>query len=241
MRMILGMVAAVGLLAVTSTTAIAQDESDVAAWFAMMLTPYGALPPLGTRAMAGLPATDGRAAGAFEVKYGRWSFDEADEGWNTFGLGGRLGSVGLTVGYGKCDDCDEGAIMGGVDFESILLRSPFGTEVSDASFAVGVRPSLGFGIPTGDVEGNAFAANVDVPLSFTMPFGVGARFVPFVAPGIGVGRLSDDTDSETGTRVAIAAGVGFLTSGGFGLHLAWRKIFIDEGPSTLGVGVSFGR
>jgi hypothetical protein len=241
MRMILGMVAAVGLLAATSTTATAQDESDIAAWFAMMFTPYGALPPLGSRAMAGLPPTDGRAAATFEIKYGHWAFDEVEEPWNTFGLGGRVGSVGLTLGYGKCEGCDDGFIMGGLDFESILLRSPFGTAASNASFAVSVRPSLGFGMPTGDGEGNVFAANVDFPLSFTMPVGVGSRFVPFVAPGFGFGRLDDGTDSETGTRAAIAAGVGFLTSGGFGMHLAWRKIFIDEGPSTLGVGVSFGR
>lgn len=241
MRAILGVVAAIGLVAATSTTATAQDESDALAWFAMTLTPYGALPPLGSRAMAGIPPTDGRAGGTFEVKYGRWSFDESEEGWNTFGLGGRVGSVGFTFGYGKCEGCSDGIIMGGVDFESILFRSPFGTEVSDASFAIGLRPSLGIGLPTGGGGGNAMAANIDVPVSFSMPVGVGSRLVPFVAPGFGVGRLSGDSDSETGTRAAIAAGVGFLASGGFGVHLAWRKIIIEDGPSTFGVGVSFGR
>jgi hypothetical protein len=27
----------------------------------------------------------------------------------------------------------------------------------------------------------------------------------------------------------------------FGVHVAWRKILIEDAPSTLGVGVSFGR
>ncbi len=27
---------------------------------------------------------------------------------------------------------------------------------------------------------------------------------------------------------------------GLGVNLAWRKVLIDEGPSTWGIGVSFG-
>ena len=240
MRAFLVAVAAVGLLSATSTVAVAQDEddSDVAAWLAMMFTPYGALPPLVSRTMAGIGSGEG-GGGSFEIKYGHWGFDD-DDMWNTVGLGGRAGPLGFTFGYGKCSGCDEGLLMGQVDFESILARSPFGPDASGGSFAIGVRPSAGFGKPT-EGDGSALAANVDLPVSFSMPVGVRSHIVPFVTPGIGVGRYADEFNSETGFRASIAAGMAFFVSEQFGIHAAWRKIFIDEGPGTFGVGVSFGR
>jgi hypothetical protein len=239
MRRVIVPIVAAGLLAAALPTAGAQDDEDVAAWFAMMFTPYGALPPLATRAMAGLPAATG-SAGSFEVKYGRWAFDEDDDGFNNFGIGGRAGRVGFTIGYGRCDGCEDGIIMAQVDFESILSTSPLGVQASSGIFSLGVRPSFGLGKPT---EGDSYmlAANVDLPLAISMVVGERSRVVPFIAPGIGLGHISGGDDSETGFRAATAAGVGFFVSPQVAIHVAWRKIFIEEGPSTLGVGLSFGR
>jgi hypothetical protein len=245
MRAIVVAVAAASLLSVTTSTVQAQDEKDVAAWFAMMFTPYGALPPIMSSDMSGRPA-DAGAGGTFEVKYGHWGFDEAEEPWNIFGLGGRAGRFGFTVGYARCEGCGgDGIIMGQVDFESVLATAPYGTDASAGSFAIGLRPSVGFGKPTGDQDGYALAANLDLPVSFSVPMGARSRIVPFIAPGLGIGHLSggeegEDT-SDTGFRGAIAAGVGVFVTDRFGIHVGWRKIFIEEGPSTLGVGLSFGR
>jgi hypothetical protein len=238
MRTFLVAVAAASLLPAASRVAVAQDDSDVAAWLAMTFTPYGALPPLATRGMAGIGSGE-RGAGAFEIRYGRWGFED-EETWNTIGLGGRAGAVGFTLGYGKCSGCDQGLIMGQVDFESILARSPFGPDTSGGSFAISIRPSAGFGKPT-EGDGSALAANIDLPMSFSMPVGERSHMVPFVTPGIGAGRFADDFDSETGFRASIALGMTFFVSDALGINAAWRKIFIDEGPSTFGVGVSVGR
>src|SRR5687767_5125586 len=113
-----GMVAigiAAVLLTATSTRSAAQDEGDVAAWFAMMFSPYGALPPVATEAMAGIPRPAGTFARILEIRYGRWAFDEDDDKFNTIGIGGRAGPVGFVVGYEKCDECDA-IILAGVDF-----------------------------------------------------------------------------------------------------------------------------
>jgi hypothetical protein len=242
MRPILGTVAIAAVIAVSARNVDAQSESDVAAFFAMSFTPYAALTPTVTPLMAGRARPDGQMGSFVEARYGHWQFDEAEEGWNSYALGGRFGAFGVILGYGKCEDCDDGIIMAGVDYEAILTRSPLGTDGSSGSFAVGVRPSLGYGKPTGDEdEGDAIAVNVDVPLSLSVPVGTGAQFVPFIAPGLGWGRLSADEENESGTRGAIGAGVGFLTAGGFGAHLSMRKIFIEDGPTTYGVGISFGR
>src|SRR5687768_2629395 len=98
MRAIIG-VTAIGLLATTTTLAAAQDESDIAAWYAMMVTPFGALPPMVTPAMAGMASADGRRPLSLDLRYGRWSFDDGEEPWNTFGLGVHARNVGIVLGY----------------------------------------------------------------------------------------------------------------------------------------------
>lgn len=244
MRAILRTIAAAGMLA-TSSAAAAQDVGDIAAWYAMMVTPFGALPPMVTPTMAGMPAAGGGRPVSLDFRYGHWDFGGGEEPWNTFGVGGRVGSFGIVLGYEECEDCSDGVLMGGADFEAALASSQYGNPASPSSLMVGVRPSIGYADPMGDIEGNAFSATVELPVSFSIPVGTGSRLIPFASPGFGYGRFNDSdpdfVESESGTRASLAAGVGFLTSGGFGLHLGWRKIFIDEGPGIVGVGVSFGR
>ena len=240
MRATLGITAALGLLAALGEPASAQDDGDIAAWSAMMLTPYGALPPLVTPLMFATVDGDDQGGG-FEARYGRWSFDEGeDEAWNIFGAGGRAGPFGFGFGYGKCGDCTDGVFMANVEFESDLVRSAIGASEAASTLVIGLRPSLGFAKPGGDSRGNAFTAAVDVPFTYNAPAGGGSRLALFIAPGYGFGRISEQGESDSGTRASLAAGVGLRTSRGPALHVAWRRILIDEGPSLFGVGVSFG-
>ena len=240
MRTIPGIVAAAALIATVSSRGAAQDSGDVGAWFGLMLTPYGALPPLVTPEMFGGSSDNARVASSFEAKYGHWGLGEGEEPWNIYGLGARTGPVGFVVGYAKCQGCDDGAIMGAVEFERILVSAPLGT-ASPTSFAVSLRPSVGYTKPTGDQEGSAFSAAMDLPISLSAPIGDGYRIAPFVTPGFGYGQMDDGEFRDSGTRASIAAGVGLLTRSGFALHVAWRKVIIDEGVSTFGAGMSFVR
>ena len=239
MRRIVAFGSAVTLLAGLSTTAAAQDEGDAAAWFAMMFTPYGALPPVVTQAMAGIPRADA-AAQAFEIRYGRWKFDIADDYFHTVGVGGRVRGLGFAFGYETCDGCD-GTVMVGFDFEAMLATRPIGTAPLGPTLMVGLRPALGVGVFTGDSEGYALAGTVDLPISVSVPAGTGGHFVPFLSPGFGVGRLDAGSDGETGVRPSIGAGVGFLTANGLGINLGWRRVFLEGLPSTLGLAVSVAR
>jgi hypothetical protein len=244
MRAIQALVTAVGLVAVIGSSVAAQDEGDVAAWYAMMFTPFGALPPLATSAMLGVPATSARTPITVEAKYGHWAFDEVEEPWNIYGLGARAGAVGLVLGYARCEGCDDGVIMGGVDFETTIVKAPIGASPQITTLSIGLRPALGFAKPTGDAEGSALSAAIDVPFAYSVQLGQGMRIAPFVAPGFGYGRFDEgesllgDDGAESGTRASIAAGVGLLLRDRFGIHLAWRKIIIEDGPSTFGVGLS---
>ena len=238
MRAILVGVAAASLLSITASTARAQDDGDFAAWYAMMFTPYGALPSLVTPGMAGMPI-EPNVAGTFDVKYGRWQFDETGERFNNYGVGGRSGRTGYTVGYATCERCPNGVIMGQVDFERALVTSSPGTDGSGSSLFIGIRPSFGFGKPTRGHR-TLIAANLDAPASVSMRVGQRSRVVPFIAPGVGAG-LDRGRESDMGVRTALAAGVGVFPSERFAIHAVWRKIFIEDGPGSLGLGLSFRR
>jgi hypothetical protein len=239
MRAVVGLAVALGLVAATGTPAVAQDDGDVAAWFGMMLTPYGGLPPLVTPMMfVGIDGDD--TGGGFEARYGHWAFDDVEEPWNIFGAGGRAGPIGFTFGYAKCEGCEDGVYMGAVEFENPVVRSAIGATESGPTMVITLRPSLGFAKPGGNSQGNAFSAAVDVPFALNVPAGGSGRFAVFVTPGYGYGRFTEDTEAEGGTRASVAIGAGYRATNGLAVHAAWRKIFIDEGPATLGFGVSFG-
>ena len=240
MRRILEIGCAVSLLAATAASGAAQDSNDAAAWFAMTFTPYGSLPPIATRAMAGLPRVDGAPGRALEVRYGRWSFDDQDdESFQTVGIGGRAGALGFVVGYETCDGCD-GVIMLGIDFESVLSTQPVGAS-SASRLLIGLRPAFGAGVFTGEGNVYALSGTIDLPMSISVPAGTGGHFVPFLSPGVGVGRFGEGSGAETGIRASLGAGAGFITTTGVGIHLGWRKVFIEDGPSMLGLGLSWGR
>src|SRR5437867_2250129 len=65
------------LLGLVSRALPAQSAADLAAWDGLMLSPFGALPPL---------ARDGQdTRNALAVRYGRWRFNGDDAPHNNFG------------------------------------------------------------------------------------------------------------------------------------------------------------
>ncbi len=246
MRRIFRAAVAIGWLGGIAGVANAQDIGDVGAWYGMMLTPFGALPPIVTPAMANVAPAPGRSPMSFDARYGHWDPGGGEEAINAFGLAGHVRNFGVTAGYLKCDGCDDGVIMLGIDFESVLTRMPLGDPASASSLIVGVRPGLGYSKGTGDADGaNAFSATVDLPVSLGVSIGTSARIVPFVAPGIGFGRFKDSdpsfTEGESGVRASIGAGVGLLMTNGLGVHFGWRQVILEDAPSILGLGISIRR
>src|SRR3712207_3332221 len=94
---------AAALLAVPTPRASAQDTSDISAFFALILTPVGALPPMLT------PARVGDIRGGTDVlfRYGRYRF-EGGEAIHNLGVTldlptGSATRFGLTAGYRTCE------------------------------------------------------------------------------------------------------------------------------------------
>lgn len=216
----------------------AQDVGDLAAFFGLITTPVGSLPPLPPPA----PVTDDRPAPPrFDLRYGRWEIDGADVAQHTVGAGARFNAGGgqgsLTAAFTTCDGCD-GTLGLGLDLTAALVR-PTGGQTS--AFSVGLRPALGVARGLGDGDFTAFSASLGLPLGLHVRSTGGAEFVPYLIPGFGFGRVSGDGDAESGTRFMLGGGVGVANlSGALGVHVGFQKIFLEEAPTQFGLGLTFG-
>src|SRR5687767_9864548 len=144
-------------LTLVAGRARAQDDGDVAAYFALIFTPVGGFAPLAS------VAQPEAGTGGVSLRYGRLSYEDGDA-THMFGASGDVragsGRLGFTGGVATCDGCDA-IIMIGADWTTPLVRrtSPSGT------LGVGVTTAIGAGFPTADgAEGIALSASLGLPL-----------------------------------------------------------------------------
>jgi hypothetical protein len=208
--------------------ASAQDLGDFAAYAALIFTPVGAFVPTAPIATAG-------PGSAFVIRYG--NLDPSGDGGSlhNFSLGGDLalqhGRLGLTLGGTACDGCD-GNIMAGIDYTALLTQDVV---------SIGLRPALGFSKPLDD-GGTALSLGLSLPVGAKLGGVTGPVFVPYIVPGFGFGRVSDDGESESGTRPMLGGGFSIAArQSTFALHVGFQKVFIEDGEMSIGLGMSFGR
>ena len=210
----------------------AQNDGDVAAYFALILTPVGGFAPL-----ASVAQPEG-GTGGISLRYGRLSYED-DDATHMFGVSGgaRAGSgrLGFTGGVATCDGCDA-VIMLGADWTTPLVRrtSPSGT------LGVGLTTGIGAGIPTAEgADGIALSLSLGLPLSLVAGNPQGLRAVPFVTPGIGFGILTGD-DGESGVRPMLGGGIGIIAANGLGLSAGVQKVFLEGGEAVFGLTLTIG-
>lgn len=230
-------------LVAVPNSATAQSESAIAGWVSLISTPTGAFAPALEPHRAASSDTRTRVGGRLRASH--WQFASDDD--NTTNYGGALvvrrGRVHTTIELGishqkGCDDCD--LTMGGVEVTvPVLTRATS----SAGRLEVGIKPALGY-TRGNDGDGIAIAAAFELPVSWAIPVGETLRLTPFVAPGVGGGRVSGGGDSSSGARMMIAGGLalqGARTP--FALTFGARRIFVDFGevnpPTVLGLGFTF--
>jgi hypothetical protein len=209
----------------TPTHAYAQDAGDLAAYFALTLTPVGGFVP-----HPAAPA--GTSGNAFVMRYGH--LDLGLGSLHNFAIGGDFaagsGRLGLTLGGTTCDGCD-GNVMAGVDYTAPLTQNVL---------SVAVRPALGFSKPL-EGSGTAVSMGLSLPISAELSEATGPIFIPFIVPGFGIGRVSGNEDSESGTRPMLGGGLSIAgRQSGFAVHLGFQKVFLEGAETTFGLGVSIG-
>jgi hypothetical protein len=64
---------------------------------------------------------------------------------------------------------------------------------------------------------------------------------PFLAPGVGFGRISGGGDSETGVRTMLGGGITVSGLGPLQITASVRKVFLEEAPTLYGFAIGFGK
>lgn len=228
----------------TPDVARAQSEKDFAAWFAMMLTPVGSLPP-----MVIVPTMKaGVRAPTFAGRLGRWAFPGDNLTNYTFGatmvapvatkalLSGTLAY--MKPGCAAGDTCD-GTLMLGADIEAPFAESMSTQATGKTILSASLKGSLGYGRFLGSGGGNAISLVGFVPLSVRYVMASNSTLSAFLSPGFGIGNVSDSGNSEQGTRPLLGGGAAWSSATGVGIHLSAQKVFIDGGPTMWGLSFSF--
>lgn len=235
MRTLLGVICLTTLVA--THPAAAQSEQDVVAYFALVGTPIGALPPVLSNAMLNrpMPSVD------FRLRYGHIS--TGGTAFNNFAA--TLGipvspktMLGITAGYESpsCDGCD-GHFMGGANVESRLASTMLGSGSDAAQLNVGVNGELGIGHPTGTWLATLTGG---LPISL-VTHSSGLSIAPFLTPAVGWGHARSSGNSESGTRFLLGGGVTFQsTNSPVSANVGFQKVFIDGGDTVIGLSVVLG-
>jgi hypothetical protein len=224
---------AVLLSAWASRAASAQDASDLAAYRALTQTPLGGLiAPTG-------PAVSGEPAGwGWHVQYGLRSLDD-HEYVHTAGAGMELpvgrGRIDLTAGayLPACTEGDcPGHFMASAGFAERVVGIALGRDSSSATLNIATQLELGLGFPS---QATLFAAAATVPVAL-VPTGQGVRLLPYLAPGLGSGMVSENGESEAGLRAQIGAGVSVLgLIKGFTLTAGIERVLLQDGNWLAGL------
>ena len=211
----------------------AQSVSDAAAYFALVSTPQGALPPILSEAMLGRTMRSMDVA----LRYGHISLQGGSLNSYDVRLGFPLGTkamFGVNAGYqdlscrGSCD----GHFVAGANVEGRLSSSSLGNGADAATLTVGLNGEAGLGRRS---DATIFGLTAGLPIALLSGTPT-LRIAPFLTPAIGLGRVSDNGGSDTGTRFLLGGGITFesLTSG-IGANVGFQKVFINGGETMFGV------
>lgn len=221
---------------------IAQDASDSTAYRTLTQTPLKALAPA-----LGVGFSGRRGSGvSLSGRYGLMSLRSHDF-VHSFGIGADLpvaaGRLGITAGYygPSCssDDCP-GHFMASAEFSQALVSVALGRTDQSGSLNLGLTAGVGVGTPK---DATLLSGEASIPFALIPRMG-STRVFPFVAPGVGVGLIDSETETDAGLLPTFAAGVGLLTSEDrIGLLAGISRVFLKGGNWLAGVSLTwnFGR
>ncbi len=233
--------AAAALLALLPRLSAAQDAAS--AFYALVLTPVGALPPLVRTGML----QQGPAGGEFQLRYGQYKYDGSDMSMQNFGLGGEfqtgIGRTGVTLGLQTCQGC-AGTPMLGLDYTTPIVQgtSDAGADtVSPSAMHIAFSASGGISRPLdSDQAATLMSAAVGLPTSLSARVGGSAQLVPFFTPAFGMGLIASGGTTARGVHLMLGGGVGIARIGsGFGATLSFQKILVEGSPTQWGLGLTW--
>jgi opacity protein-like surface antigen len=207
------------------------SAGEAAAYLGINGSTVGALPPLATNTLAGAGGM------GWHAQYGRLSDGEttASSFAGGFDISVGTGRLGFTAGYMTVDYGEgiegDGHLMLGSRYSRQLTGDKLGT--NGGRWQMGFEGELGVGLPE---DSRAMAIAVGLPVKLT--FGKNVKVSPFLTPSFAHGSYKVDDVSESAMKFMVGAGVGVGLRNGVGINFGMRKVFIDEGDTQYGLGVT---
>jgi hypothetical protein len=161
---------------------------------------------------------------------------------HNFGIGVDIpmgsASLALTAGYHwpDCTDVCDSHFMASAGVSENLVSTGLGRGDGRGTFNIGIRAEAGFAAPK---DTTLVSGKVAIPFSI-VPGKRDLRFVPYIAPGVGVGLVRSDS-TEAGILFTLGAGVGLITSRGFTASVGIERAFLSDGNWVVGVDIALGR
>jgi hypothetical protein len=235
-------IAAVALV-LTGTRAWCQSQSDLAAFNAMIVAPFGALPPVADD--NGRPVPD---AESVSMSYGRWRYNIDDAIHHNVGgtlahrIGGSATSLSITGAFLSLScDC-AGWTSAGVSMKSRLLSTRFaGGTTSYAAGHADLELTAGGARYAGDGHASGYATAASLDLGASVRMHGGSRFAVSIVPGIGLGHFSSADLADGGFRPLMGAAIGWRSSRALSIDFGVRRVFLSGGPTQVGATVSLRR
>src|SRR5437762_7615296 len=195
-------------LALASPRVVAAQA--VIAYFTLIETPPGALPPVLSSVMVDRSLTEPDVT----LRFGHLS--QSPINFNAFDLrlgipAGPTAQIGLTAGY-QSVSCTSGCgdashFIAGANAEGRIARSVIGSGSDAAVLTVGVNGELGFGKPK---DGTLLSLTAGLPIALVSGGSSSLKIAPFMTPSIGWGRASGGGNSESAVRFLLGGGVAVI-------------------------------
>jgi hypothetical protein len=174
--------------------------------------------------------------------YGDVGFSNEDAGKGTaFALTGRggFGPFGATAIFSTFNP--DGPAESDLAVGATLNYKVFGGPLIPLSVTLqgGIgysKPEVGL-LPGNEVNEYRFPVGLGFALTIPNP---ALAIRPWIAPRLDIIRTSAGGSSDTETNFGLGGGLELNTLGGFGLHAAYDRVFLDGGdPSVFGLGAHY--
>lgn len=217
----------------------AQSLKDLAAFSALIVSPVGALPPIGVHTSVSDQTT-------VSIRYGSWRYDIDDGSHNNFGITAsqRIGHTRTTVSLTaalltlNCG-CSKWA-SGGVGVKHVLWGRG-GSGESARSVHAALDLAVGGARYTGAGHARALSAASTLAVGVGLPLFRGMRLTGSFMPGIGFGRFESIDESASGFRPLLGAAASVTFRRGVSLSLGLQRVVLSGGPTQFGLGLSWHR